>query len=290
MLIAHLSDPHVMEPSDPMASFVDTDARLAAAVDALASLPSPPDVTIITGDLVNRGTASEYRLLRSVLEPLPGRLLVVPGNHDDPAELVAAFDDHLHLPSSGDHVSYAVDDEELRLVGLDTTVAGRDDGELDADRLAWLESTLDRGDGRPTLLFMHHPPFSAGMWWMDYGGLKGAASVRTIVEHHPEVLRVLCGHVHRTISVTWGTTVLATAPSSFYATTAPTGGVEVPEVIDVAGSIPLLRWDAEGSQLLATEIDPPGDHRRMALPDVIGDRWPDYEARARAGAEMPAHR
>lgn len=290
MLVAHISDPHVMEPSDPMATFVDTAARLAATVEALAELPAPPDVTIITGDLVNRGSAAEYSLLRSVLEPLPGRLLVVPGNHDDPGELVPAFGDHLDLKGTGDHLSYVVEDEELRMVGLDTTVRGRDDGELDPGRLAWLEAALGDGDGRPMLLFMHHPPFSAGMWWMDYGGLKGSDEVKGLVGRHPEVLRVLCGHVHRTTSVTWGSTVLSSAPSSFYATSAPTGAVEVPEVIDVAGAIPLLRWDPATSELVATELDPPGDHRRIPMPEVIGDRWSDYEARARSGAEMPAHR
>lgn len=290
MLLAHLSDPHVMSPDDPVAGFVDTRARLAAAVAALAALPEPPDVTLLTGDLVNRGTDEEYALLRQVLVPLPGRLLVVPGNHDDREGMRRAFPELAELWTEPGHLSCVVDDEELRLVGLDTTVPGRDDGELDAERLDWLGRVLAGGPARDTVLFLHHPPYSAGMWWMDYGGLKGAHDLRDLLSRHPEVVRVLAGHVHRTTSVSWGTTVLSTAPSSFYATTAPTGGVEVPEVIDVPAAIPVLRWDAEDAVLVATELEPPGEHARLAFPTVIGDGWPEYAARARAGAEMPAHR
>lgn len=289
MLIAHLSDPHVMAPGDPMGAFVDTPGRLADVVAALGALPRPPELTVITGDLVNRGTAEEYEVLREVLAPLPGRLLVVPGNHDDRDELRRALPDQPWAASAG-HCSYVVEDLPLRVVAVDTTVPGRDDGELDDGRLEWLATALGGGAGRPTLLLMHHPPYSAGMWWMDYRGLKGGNRVRELLGGHPEVLRVLCGHVHRRTEVVWGTTVLVTAPSSFYATTPPTGGVEVPEVVDVVAPIHLLRWDAGDGLLVATELDPPGDHRRVPFPDVIGPTWPEYAARARAGGEMPGHR
>jgi 3',5'-cyclic AMP phosphodiesterase CpdA len=298
VLIAHLSDTHLMAPDDPLAGVVDTAGRLADAVTALTALPHPPDVTVITGDLGNRGTAEEYRLLREVLDPLPGRLLVLPGNHDDRAALRAAFPDHPHLqgpgpgdgPDGSDHCSYAIEDEQLRFVALDTTVPGRDDGELDAARLDWLAASLAAEPDRPTLLLAHHPPYSADMWWMDYRGLKGGRALRDLLARHPQVLRVLCGHVHRRTEVAWGGTVLCSAPSTFYATSPPTGGVEVPEVIDVVAPIPLLRWDGAEQLLVATELDPPGPHRRIPFPDVIGPTWPEYAARARSGAEMPSHR
>ena len=277
-----------MLPDDAMAGFVDTPAHLREAVAALVALPARPDVVLLTGDLVNRGRPEEYTLLRQVLAPIDDRVLVVPGNHDDRDALRDAFADHAYLPRAG-HLSYVVDDHPLRLVGLDSTVAGRDDGVLDDERIAWLEDALDNGPARPTILFLHHPPAPTGMWWMDYGGLKGRGELRGVVAQHPEVLRIVAGHVHRSTSTTWGTTVLSTAPSPFYATSTPVGEVEVPRITAVPAAIPVFRWDdnGDGDVLVASELDPPGDHPGMDFPDVFGDRWPDYAARARSGAEMP---
>ena len=54
---------------------------------------------------------------------------------------------------------YAVRVGELRLLACDTTIPGRDEGEVD---LEWLESTLDEDRDSPTIVAMHHPPYSAG--------------------------------------------------------------------------------------------------------------------------------
>jgi 3',5'-cyclic AMP phosphodiesterase CpdA len=289
VLIAQISDPHVMLPDDPIAGFVDTPARLRDVIAALEVLPVRADVVLLTGDLVNRGLPREYALLREVLAPLTSRLLVIPGNHDDPVALRDAFGDQPELPETG-HLSYVIDDLPVRLIGIDTTVAGRDDGELDEQRLTWLAATLDEGDGRPTILFMHHPPAPTGMWWMDYGGLTGRDRLRSLVARHPEVVRILAGHVHRSTTTSWGSTLISTAPSPFYAASAPIGDLDVPYVIAAPAPIPMFRWDADVGMLIGTELDPPGVYVSLPLPSVIGDRWDEYRTRARSGAEMPAHR
>jgi 3',5'-cyclic-AMP phosphodiesterase len=290
VLIAQLSDTHVMTGDDSMSGFVDTAARVTEAVDALLALPTPPDVVLLTGDLVNRGTDAEYEILRPLLSPLDDAgvpLLVVPGNHDDRDAMRRAFPDHTWLPTEG-HLSFVVDDFPVRLIGLDSTVPGRDDGELDDERIEWLAHVLDREPARPTLLFVHHPPYRTGMWWMDYGGLKNAAALRELVERHPEVQRIVSGHVHRRSSTNWGPTVLTSAPSTFYTTSPGVPGVTVPQVVDLPGAIPLLHLTDDGTWV-SGELDPPGPATRVALPALIGDRWDGYAARARAGAQMPQH-
>jgi 3',5'-cyclic-AMP phosphodiesterase len=290
VLIAQLSDTHVMTGDDSMSGFVDTSARVTESVEALLSLPSTPDVVLLTGDLVNRGTDDEYALLLPLLRPLDDAgvpLLAVPGNHDDRDAMRRAFPDHAWLPPDG-HLSFVIDDFPVRLIGLDSTVPGRDDGELDEERIDWLAGVLDRGPARPTLLFLHHPPYRTGMWWMDYGGLKNAVALRALVERHPEVHRVVSGHVHRASSTTWGTTVLSTAPSTFYTVTPGVPGVTVPQVVDLPGAIPLLHVDDDGTWV-GGELDPPGHATRVDLPSLIGERWAGYQARARSGAEMPQH-
>jgi len=55
--------------------------------------------------------------------------------------------------------------EHLR--GLDTLVPGQGGGRLGPARLAWLDARLAEAPARPTLVFMHHPPFKTGIERMD---------------------------------------------------------------------------------------------------------------------------
>jgi 3',5'-cyclic AMP phosphodiesterase CpdA len=173
-----------------------------------------PDVVLATGDLVDVGTAEEYRHLRELLAPLPMPVFLIPGNHDDRAALSAVFADHAYLPRDGGFLQYAVEGYPLRLIGLDTHVPGSGAGLMCERRLAWLDARLGEAPARPTLIFMHHPPFATGIDHMDAIGLGGADLMAAVVGRHPQVERVVCGHLHRPIQVRWAGTVACSAPST----------------------------------------------------------------------------
>lgn len=72
--IAHLSDLHIGKD----AATASSARRLVQALDAAGV-----DQVLVTGDVTDRGRVEELRLFRRIFAPLaPGRLLVVPGNHD----------------------------------------------------------------------------------------------------------------------------------------------------------------------------------------------------------------
>ena len=54
---------------------------------------------------------------------------------------------------------------------------------------------------------------------MDAMGLDpvAASALARVVAAHPQVERVLCGHLHRTITRRWAGTIVATAPSVAHA-------------------------------------------------------------------------
>jgi 3',5'-cyclic-AMP phosphodiesterase len=218
MIVAQLSDPHIVAPgASPRtpAGFgpVDTAAFLARAVAEVNRLDPLPDVVLLTGDLVDKGEPVEYEHLRSLLAPLAMPVFVIPGNHDARAPLRAAFGDDGYLPADG-FIQYAVEDYDLRLVALDTLVPGKHHGELCSDRLAWLDRTLAAAPERPTLVFMHHPPFATGIAYMDKYGLEGADGLAAVIARHNQVERILCGHLHRAIDRRFAGTVAGTAPST----------------------------------------------------------------------------
>ena len=215
MIIAQISDFHVTANGRLAYRRVDTASALAAAVAHLNALEPRADVVLATGDLVDLGTAEEYALLRELLAPVSAPVLVLPGNHDERAALRAAFGRDGYLPRQGGHLHYAIEDWPVRILALDTVVPGRGHGELPPAEIAWLEARLAEQPERPTVIALHHPPFLTGIGHMDeIRLLAGAEALGAVVERHPQVERVICGHVHRAIQVRWHGTIASTAPST----------------------------------------------------------------------------
>lgn len=212
MLIAQITDTHVKMPGKLAYRIVDTEAMLRRCVAALQALAQQPDLIVISGDLVDRGTLEEYDHLKAILAPLAQPILAVPGNHDDRAAMRAAFAAGGYLPADG-FLHFAVDDYPVRIVGLDTVVPGEGRGALCAERLAWLDATLAQRPAAPTLVMMHHPPFMTGIGHMDRIGLAGREAFAAIMARHPQVELITCGHLHRLIRTTVGGRPAMTSPS-----------------------------------------------------------------------------
>jgi 3',5'-cyclic AMP phosphodiesterase CpdA len=151
--------------------------------------------------------------MREVLAPLPMPVYLIPGNHDDRDAMREVFTDHDYLPRAG-FLQYVVEHHPVRLVALDTLLPGSAGGLLCAERLAWLDARLAEAPGRPTLIFMHHPPFVTGIRFMDGCGLENADGLREILMQHGHVEAVVCGHVHRPMQIRWAGTLVSTAPST----------------------------------------------------------------------------
>ena len=170
-------------------------------------------MVLLTGDLVEKGTAPEYAKLRALLSALAIPSLVIPGNHDDHAAFRTAFGDHDYLPDTGP-MHYVADRGAVRIVALDVTVPGLHHGLIDEAGARWLDETLAAAPGRPSLIMMHQPPFEAGVPFIDLYACREGARLAEVVSRHAQVERIVCGHVHRFMMLRFGGTVLCTAPST----------------------------------------------------------------------------
>ncbi len=192
-LIAQISDTHVVDPNGDDICVVDNNARLVTTVASLNAERERPVAVIGTGDLTNNGTPTEYEQLSQILDRLDAPFLPLGGNHDNVERLKRCFPD---TPwTDADHASWSVVCGEVAVVGLDTNEAGQDGGYVDADRLSWLDAALSAAS-HPTVLAMHHPPFTTGIDPMDGMGFNGLAELTEVVESH-QVDEVWCGHLHR---------------------------------------------------------------------------------------------
>lgn len=214
MLIAQITDFHVKAPGKLALGRVDTSRHLEQAVSALLTLSPQPDLILATGDLVDSGDPIEYEHLRYLLRPLKQPVFVIPGNHDDRDTLRAAFSDRPYMPTTGTFLHYTVEEWPVRLIALDSVVAGAPGGLLCGDRITWLSDRLSDQPARPTVIFMHHPPIRTGIEHMDAMGLSGGERLAHIVAHHPQIERIMCGHVHRSIQARFAGTIASVAPST----------------------------------------------------------------------------
>lgn len=215
MLIAQISDLHIKRPGKLAYGRVDTAAYLTRCIAQLNALDPRPDAVLITGDLVDFGDAEEYAYLQSLLAPLELPYYLCVGNHDGRDALREVFADHTYLREHPRFVQYALDLGALRVVVADTQDPPHGGGRLCDERLDWIARTLADGDARPTLLAMHHPPFACGIEHMDAQRLApdDAAKLAAIVVKHPEIERVLCGHVHRAIQTRFAGTIASVCPA-----------------------------------------------------------------------------
>ena len=134
-------------------------------------LPVTPDAVLVSGDLVTDPGAREYERVRELLSPLPMPVHVLAGNHDDPDALREYFPVDGPSASPGGPYEYAAEIGELRLIACDTRRPGLEEGELGAERRAWLEAQLEAGPPAPTIVAMHHPPLRTGNRAFDAIGL-----------------------------------------------------------------------------------------------------------------------
>ena len=213
MLICQLSDLHIRAPGELAYRRVDTASYLRRCVSEIAALEPRPDAVVITGDLADRGAEEEYAHARALLAPLALPLYVIPGNHDDRAALRAAFPGCAKAGGSPEFVQYTANVGPIRLIALDTLVPAEGGGRLCQARLDWLHDALRRSDSAPVVILMHHPPFATGIAYMDAVGLETAYPLEPVIREHPNVERILCGHLHRTILRRFGGSVAVTCPS-----------------------------------------------------------------------------
>jgi len=212
-LVAQVSDLHIKAGGKRSYRIVDTAGMLRACVAHMLALPQPLDVVVFTGDLVDFGRPEEYATLRELISPLKMPVYLLPGNHDERTAMRNAFPEHAYLRQSPEYINYAIEDHPLRIVGFDTTVPGKSGGLASADRLAWLDATLAAQPGKPTVVLMHHPPFQTFIGHMDRLGLERSEDLEKVIRKHPQVERLLCGHLHRPIMARFGGTIACTVPS-----------------------------------------------------------------------------
>lgn len=210
MVLVQLADLHIG------AEWVRTDPleTLRATVDAVRRLDVGVGAVLVLGDIAEHGSDGEYAQARAELGRIDAPLYVAMGNRDDRVVLRRQFG---LAPAPGEPLHYATDLGPASLIVLDTTISGKDGGELGSESLAWLERELAARPREPTLLAMHHPPLMTGSPAWDRIALTepSRAGLAGALGRHSQVRQILGAHVHRPLLTQFSGRPLVVAPSTY---------------------------------------------------------------------------
>jgi 3',5'-cyclic-AMP phosphodiesterase len=203
--IITLTDIHIM-PDGGRLIGIDPSERLELAIAHVNRTQSDASLCVITGDLTHKGDAQSYRTLKQILSRLRIPVKILIGNHDRRETFLAVFPE-TETDENG-FVQFHAKLGGYNLIGLDCLnspgIEGSRSGagNLDNGRLDFLSHALAAANGLPSVIFMHHPPFDTAFPGMDEIKLMQPDAFHQCLSGH-DVRQIICGHIHRSISVSW---------------------------------------------------------------------------------------
>jgi len=185
----------------------------------------PPDLILVTGDIVDDETPDGYRQtyqrlalqLRELLSKAAANTTpigFIPGNHDD-AVILDQSCSELAIESCG-----AFTLNNWQIIQLDSTITNSNDGELGPEQLALLDSTLAKPMAPHTLVVLHHPLVKLDSEWMDSMRVKDAEAFFERIDNYNardtgnNVRAVVWGHAHQQTDLLHGQVRLLGTPAA----------------------------------------------------------------------------
>ena len=262
VLIAQISDLHLKRPGELAYGKVDTGAALRRCVAHLNGFRPRPSIVVISGDLVDTPHPDEYLHLIELVAPLEIPFAAVPGNHDSREMLRSALPDQPYARASGP-TDLTINVDGIDLILLDSSVPTEPYGLLEAESLHWLDDVCASAPERPAIVFLHHPPFKAGIWHMDRNNLRNALALADVLRRHRRVQHVGSGHIHRSVLTHFADIPTTICPAPNHAVDLDIGADRTPGFAIEPPAFHLHCWfgnDDGGSDSVVTHLVPIGEH------------------------------
>ncbi len=185
--LLHLSDLH----------FGRVNSLLVDPIIAVAQSLSP-DLVVVSGDFTQRARRLEYKAARAFLERLPGRRLIVPGNHDIPLwDVVRRF-----VSPLGRYRRYLTadlapfyKDEEIAVLGINTARSlTRKYGRINEKQIAQARAVFAEVEPKVTRVVVTHHPFDLPPGSRSHLVGRSAMAMRGLAAAGVDL--ILSGHLH----------------------------------------------------------------------------------------------
>jgi 3',5'-cyclic-AMP phosphodiesterase len=206
--IAQITDTHLFSDDRQAMLGCQTNLSFQAVISYTSQLHPKPDVLLLTGDLSQDESVESYIYLRSQVDSLKIPTYWIPGNHDQELSEMENV-----LNSTFIHPQKQFQRGGWNFVLLNTMMAGKVQGRLNARELERLERSLDSHD-LPAIVVLHHPPMNVGTALMDEIQLENGDELLAILDRFPQVKLVVFGHIHQAFEQQRGTIRFVGTPST----------------------------------------------------------------------------
>ncbi|MEP3345578.1 MAG: phosphodiesterase [Litoreibacter sp.] len=259
MKLIVLTDPHLVEVEGQIIGLSPV-KRLRQVLEHVAKFHPDAAHMVVLGDLTHHGRSAQYALLRDCLDGVKAPVSLMLGNHDDREAFFEAFPDAPHTASGhAQHVVQLGHHQLICLDSLDPNAKPQHSGILCGDRMAWLRDALVAANGAPVTVALHHPTFSTGLDGMDDIRLRNDAEFHALIAEFPNVVQLLCGHVHRTISGGASGTPFATFKSTCHQSPLTLGLKGSDHSIDEAAGYGIVLFTDSGVIVHHDDLSPRGE-------------------------------
>jgi len=208
--VLQLSDPHLFANPEGRLLGMRTLASLQHVIAHANKNQPSTDLALVTGDLVHDASPAGYSLLKKQLTDLNVPTYCLPGNHDDPKILNASV--------SGNPVDtpFSIKKKNWLIILLNSNLPGSEGGHLDDAELSKLQSCLISNPNLHTLVCLHHHTVPINSKWLDTMILDNADAFFDIIDQHPQIKGVTCGHIHQAFEKRRKNTLLMGTPSTCF--------------------------------------------------------------------------
>lgn len=212
--IAHISDTHIRKSysGNAMEKVFEAGSNPADTLQYLLQKvrESQVDCVVISGDIVHEGELEDYIYVRELVESIIGnqaKVIYVCGNHDRKE----AFKEGLQINCESGDIDYVEYVGNYRIVVLDSSVEGKENGAVSSKQELWLQEVLKEDYGMGTILTFHHPV----VWDIPQMSMPVSPEFEQIIKNS-DVFGILCGHTHSNNVRPWNGAVQYTADSTAF--------------------------------------------------------------------------
>lgn len=191
--LVQFSDTHLLQ--DPAGSIrgARTLPRLQACIAHAIRHFAPYDAVLLTGDIVHDEPAA-YGFIDLLLGDSTVPVLLIPGNHDIPAEMHRRF---AHAPFQVGGEWHSANGWQVLLLESWFAESTNGEGQLGASQLQEVDRALGASQAPHSFVVLHHPPVPMDSPALDELGLLDGPQLSAAVDRHPRVRGVCWGHAHQ---------------------------------------------------------------------------------------------
>ncbi len=204
--ILQITDLHILPEADTKLYGVDTYRSLQSVLASAFALDHAPEAIIASGDLAEDGSQASYRRLQDVLAATGLPVFVLPGNHDDVANMEQA------LVGGSIKMQTAHSTGGWKLVFLNSQIPGESHGRVTDDALRALRDDLENNPDTQYLIALHHPPIAPCQHPVCQ--LEAADDFLDSLGAFANVKAVISGHAHLEDTTLRGHLTLMTTPAT----------------------------------------------------------------------------